>query len=172
MGNYLQRGHAMQEDISRRLQFLGIDESLKKTLKEAKPFIDAHLPAILDGFYKHIGTYEEVSGMFTEPSIMEHAKAKQIEHWQHITSAKLDADYVASVSRIGRTHNQLGLEPRWYMGGYAYILNAITRAVSEHLKDSWKTNNTAKRAAWLTALNTVIMLDMDLAISVYLKKTR
>ena len=31
---------------------------------------------------------------------------------------------VDSVRRIGAAHNRLGLEPQWYIGGYAFITNA------------------------------------------------
>ncbi len=102
--------------------------------------------------------------------MMDRAKNIQASHWGLITSAQFDEHYVASVKKIGQVHNRIGLEPRWYIGGYNFITCGIFQAVSTHLKDSALRNVVDKRNLWLTALNRAVMLDMDFAISVYLEE--
>jgi hypothetical protein len=157
-------------DLSERLHFLGIDENVKETLREAKPFIDGALPEVLNGFYTHLAGYPTVANLFPSPQIIAHARDMQLQHWQLITSANFDDRYVDSVKKIGRTHNRIGLEPRWYIGGYAFIGNRVIEAVSHTLRDRMMGGASEKRHRWLTALNTAVMLDMDFAISVYLEE--
>ncbi len=161
----------MSDNLSERLAFLGIDEEVRASLREAKPFIDAALPGILSGFYGHIEKFPQVAKMFTGGQTMiDRAKGIQASHWALITTAKFDENYVASVRKIGQVHNRIGLEPRWYIGGYNFITCALYEAVSAHLKDSTFKSVVDKRNAWLTALNRVVMLDMDFAISIYLEE--
>lgn len=160
----------MSDNLSERLAFLGIDEQVKASLREAKPFIDAALPEILSGFYSHVGKFPTVAKMFSGQAMMDRASGLQAKHWGLITSAKFDEHYVASVRIIGQVHNRIGLEPRWYIGGYNFITCAIFEAVSAHLKGSMFNHAVEKRNEWLTALNRAVMLDMDFAISIYLEE--
>jgi methyl-accepting chemotaxis protein len=66
------------------------------------------------------------------------------------------------VQTIGRVHHKIGLEPRWYIGGYTYVLNRLVAlAIRTH---RWSPK---KLAALIAAVNASVMLDMDIAISVY-----
>lgn len=165
-------GSAMSSHLSERLLFLGIDEQVRRSLREAKPFIDAALPSVLSGFYSHVGKFPQVAKMFSGQDMMTRAQNMQEKHWGLITSAQFDENYVASVRKIGQVHSRVGLEPRWYIGGYSFISCKILEAVSAHLTDSPFKNVFAKRSAWLTALNRAVMLDMDIAISVYMEEGR
>ena len=66
------------------------------------------------------------------------------------------------VRTIGLIHNKIGLEPRWYIGGYNFVLSQLAAlAVGQY---RWKP---ARLSGVLTALNCAVLLDMDIAISVY-----
>ncbi|GAB4360864.1 MAG: hypothetical protein Kow0026_23500 [Oricola sp.] len=75
--------------------------------------------------------------------------------------------------KIGSVHARIGLEPRWYIGGYCLIVEQLIQGV---LKEYWPTNGifaqkgrSAKEAALvLSSLLKAVMLDMDLSISVYI----
>src|SRR5690606_1782173 len=71
---------------------------------------------------------------------------------------------------IGQTHARLGLEPTWYIGGYALIAEHLIKAV---VKEQWpgilsRGGGAEAMGASLSALIKAVMLDMDLAISTYL----
>lgn len=156
------------EYLERRLQFLGIDKEARALLQEAKPLILNILPGAMDGFYRHIGAFPEVSRLFSGKPMMDRARQAQLTHWELILSARFDDEYIASVRRIGQIYNRIGLEPRWYIGGYNFISCQIFEAVSRHLNGGIFRNASKKRAAWLAALHRAVMLDIDIAISVYL----
>ncbi len=77
-----------------------------------------------------------------------------------------------AVSKIGDTHNRIGLEPRWYIGGYSALLSGLLRAVEVNMAEGWFGGKaTRERKAELqTALVKAALLDMDFAISVYLER--
>jgi hypothetical protein len=53
-----------ESTILERLRFNMIDEEAVTVLREAKPFILAELPRILDDFYDHVGKFAETAKFF------------------------------------------------------------------------------------------------------------
>jgi len=76
-------------------------------LRENKPFIVAALPAVLDDFYRHIAKFSETAALFKSREHMAHAKQMQMKHWVLIAEGRFDAQYEASVDKIGEAHNRL-----------------------------------------------------------------
>ena len=160
----------VSDDFRVRLQFVGLDDNLRATLRELAPLISRELPRILDEFYDHISNFPDVMALFSNEEHMRHAKKMQILHWERIATAAFDDGYVESVTRIGEAHNRLGLGPRWYIGGYSFLIAGLTRAIERHVHRRWFDSIAAreKRATMLSAIITAALLDMDIAISVYL----
>ncbi len=158
----------MEEAISGRLAFLGIDQGVRQAIRESKSFVDGSLSSILDGFYRHLQGFEEPARMFPNPEHMHRAKLAQIDHWKRITSGDFDEDYYASVRKIGQVHHRVELNPRWYIGGYGILGAQMMSAVMDHLNAKPTKDSVAKSKKWITALYRAIMLDMDIAISVYM----
>ncbi|THK35801.1 hypothetical protein EHS39_23065 [Ensifer sp. MPMI2T] len=53
--------------------------------------------------------------------------------WGNIAEAKFNAEYGARVKAIGQVHARIGLDPRWYIGGYALIAeHLIGEVVKAH----------------------------------------
>jgi methyl-accepting chemotaxis protein len=159
-----------KDSAARRLEFTGIDQESRATLRELRPFIARVLPAILDDFYRHIARFPETARLFSNEGHMKHARAMQLRHWDLIASATFDDDYVRSVTAIGEAHNRLGLEPRWYIGGYSLVLTGLLCAIEKEIPSGWfGSAGRDRKAAMLDALSKAALLDMDFAISVYLE---
>ena len=165
----------MSDDLSlqQRLEFLQLDEKRRTALKSIKPMIDRDLPAALDAFYAHVARFPELAKFFRDTAHMAGAKNAQLRHWDNISSANFTQDYVRSVTTIGQTHARIGLEPRWYIGGYALITEFLIHTLVE---ESWPRGlfqrnggKSGEVADALGALTKAIFLDMDYAISVYLQ---
>lgn len=155
--------------IGNRLSFARIDGECVKLLRSAKPIVQSALPGILDEFYKHISRFPEARSIFRSTEHMNHAKAMQIKHWNIIVDGNFDASYEESVTKIGEAHNRLGLEPRWYIGGYNFVITGLVSA----LEKGWRVGffDRAGRERKTDVINAVIraaMVDMDIAISVYI----
>jgi methyl-accepting chemotaxis protein len=147
-------------DLSARLRFMGIDSQTKATLPALWAFVEPRLEGILQRFYAHVRAEPMLDGMIgTRQSSLEKA---QTRHWSRLFSGQFDADYAASVDRIGRIHQKIGLEQRWYVAGYQFILSELVTVISSRFRFSPK-----KASAFIGALNKVVMFDLDLALSTY-----
>jgi hypothetical protein len=149
--------------IHERLRFARIDADTKRALLDLKPILEAELPAILDGFYRHIQSFPEVSRMFG-PGRTEPAKNAQLAHWRTIMEGDFGPAYVASVRRIGQMHAKIGLEPRWYVGGYSLIAAGVAPVVLA------KAKRPQDGARLLDAFYKAMMLDIDFALSIYVEE--
>ena len=160
-------------DISNRLKFLNIDAETRTLLKSFAPQIAAALPEILTGFYAHLRQWQQLAAMFRDPSSMDRAARAQEAHWMKLFSGRFDADYVASVRRVGLMHSRIGLEPSWYIGGYAFTVGRLTElATKAHSSRLDPAGAAAKVAHLIQAINKAVMLDMDLAISIYIEENK
>ena len=146
--------------LNERMTFLKIDEPTIRTLRSLWPQIEAALPEILSRFYDHLRSVPALSALLgtQQPKLVR----AQTQHWERLFSGRFDDDYAESTRRIGLVHHRIGLEPRWYIGGYAFVLEALTA----HLATKHRFSG-VKLAAAISAVNKAALLDMDYAISVY-----
>jgi hypothetical protein len=94
-------------------------------------------------------------------------------HWVNIADGNFNEEYVGKVRTIGTVHARIGLEPQWYIGGYAIILDHLINCAVEEIFPkggmfSKKTMKPAEFGKALASLVKAVLLDMDLAISVYI----
>jgi methyl-accepting chemotaxis protein len=153
-----------QQDYRReeRLRFLGIDASTTAALGGFRDTVQARLPQIVESFYAYLKTWPELWKMFGGDQNVARVKVTQGEHWRGLLCGQFDDAYMERVRRIGQTHERIGLEPRWYMGGYCFALNKLVEAAVEKYRRDPK-----RLTQVLQALNQAVFLDMDLAISIY-----
>lgn len=156
-------------EIKDKLAFVGMDNSQTAVLATLKPHISKAVGPALDRFYSHATTNPETARHFQSASHIEHAKQKQVDHWCLIATGKFDLEYIEGVTRIGKVHAKLGLEPKWYIGGYSLILEEL---VSSIIKSELKGFGVAKKGEragkGIAAVVKAALIDMDYAISVYL----
>jgi methyl-accepting chemotaxis protein len=164
---------AASKSLDARLAFMKLDAPARQRLADAKALIMQHLPEALDRFYDEVRQYPETTRFFRDTGHMRAARDRQLGHWERISSGQFDQSYVEAVTRIGEVHARIGLEPRWYIGGYALVLERLIEAVVEA---RWPSRRFGKRsgdakavAAELSALAKATLLDMDYSISVYLE---
>lgn len=162
-----------RKNIAAGLAFNQIDQSVGATLREAKSLILGELPAVLDAFYAHVARFGETADFFKSRDTMLHAKQMQLKHWAIIVEGRFDDTYEASVTKIGETHNRLGLEPRWYIGGYNFLVSGLVEAVARKLPRHMFDRSAIDRIVKLQkAIIKAAMLDMDFVIAVYLEAGR
>lgn len=158
--------------LTRRLEFIKIDASAREVLKSLKPLIDKELPPALDGFYQWIRQFPETSRFFRDDAHMNSAKNAQLRHWSNISAGNLSEDYAKSVRSIGQAHARVGLDARWYIGGYALISEQLIHAAVASLwpKGAFggKSKKADEAARAIATLVKAVFLDMDLAISSYI----
>ncbi|MBE9605225.1 globin-coupled sensor protein [Acetobacteraceae bacterium H6797] len=160
-------------DFRERLSFLEIDDEGRKLLAGFQPALKEALPGILTDFYNHLAHFPGPNSLFKSPAAREHAASAQLTHWLRLFTAQFDEDYATSVRAIGLAHSRIGLEPRWYLGGYGFILGRLS-GLACGFHDSRFGGAAARRktAALIAVMSRVLLLDMELAISIYIEENK
>jgi methyl-accepting chemotaxis protein len=155
----------MDMDRSANMTFLQIDGDTQAALREFREVLARHIDGVLDVFYRHVAANPATAKMFANPERMAHARAMQKRHWmESVFAGQFDDRYFAQVTEIGKVHQRIGLEPRWYTAGYCFVLNLVTKlAVDTYRK------RPERLAQVLAAVNKAAFLDMDIATSVYIE---
>jgi methyl-accepting chemotaxis protein len=125
---------SQSNSLGERLSFMGLDKSKQNNLRDIKEIIMAALPGALDRFYAQVRSTPQTQKFFASQGHIESAKNRQVHHWEAISSGQFDQHYVAAVTKVGEIHARIGLEPRWYIGGYAMVVESLIEAVVE---DRW-----------------------------------
>lgn len=147
-------------DREGRLRFMRINEKTGQRLRDFWKIVEPQMPEILDVFYQHIGTIPQLASMVgTQTSRLKHV---QSAHWQRLFSGTFDEAYMQGVRTIGLTHNRIGLDPRWYIGGYLLVMNKLAEIATTAYRRSPQLC-----AEVIGAANSAIMMDMELALAVY-----
>ena len=165
---------AQDPHLQERLDFLNMDTAARSRLRSIQPVIRKEIGPALDAFYAQVRLFPHTRGFFSDDRHMNVAAGRQRDHWEIIASGEYGPAYVAGVQAIGQAHARLGLEPRWYIGGYALVSEHLIKAV---MKDSRpkgllaRSSEAEAEAAGerVVALVKAMLLDMDFAISIYLE---
>jgi methyl-accepting chemotaxis protein len=152
-----------QQDVDKKLAFFNITaDDVARFAQITKVMNTVAVPA-LDRLYERIGATPETAGFFSSRQAMTHARDKQVEHWNAMFSGAPGSDYVARAQRIGDVHARIGLEPGWYIGAYASVLDeVIVRFLSGGIGLGRK-----RRAEAVASLVKMALLDMEVALSAY-----
>jgi methyl-accepting chemotaxis protein len=149
-----------QDDIDGRLRFISIRSEDRRLLPEFWKLVEPKLPEILDGFYAHAQSVPHLANLMGAKA--SRLKQSQASHWARLFSGRFDENYFTSVRAIGMVHFRIGLEPRWYIGSYQFILAHLTEIAVDSAR--W---SPARLKSMLRAISAAVMLDMDIAISIY-----
>ncbi len=148
-----------------RLRFLRISSNDGEDLHQVRTLVTPHLSKIVDIFYDHLGKFSDLSVMIGSADRIAYLKKAQISHWTALLSGNYDEEFFKRAARIGLAHAKIGLEPRWYLGGYCLVQSHLDALLVKLVR--W---NREKLSRFLDVLHKVIYLDMDLAISVYIDR--
>lgn len=165
----------MSDAIASRLEFMEFDADQRAALQDTQPAIRATIGKALDRFYARAQRTGETANFFSNAAHMAKAKAAQEKHWGHLATAQFDSSYYESIRRIGATHARIGLEPRWYVGSYALVIEDLIAGVARRapwwrrLLAVWRP---AAAQAATKALVKAALLDMELSLSVYFEEAQ
>ncbi|RJL06967.1 globin-coupled sensor protein [Paracoccus aestuarii] len=154
-------------DLQARLEFLGLDGADQARIRAISPQIQVSVAKALEAFYTKVAATPILRRHFSDKAHTDRARSSQARHWDRIASGEYGSDYADAVTRIGAVHARIGLEPRWYIGGYGLVLDQVIR----DLLTERRTLTAAGRmrlAEDISAVMRAALLDVDLSISTYL----
>ncbi|MFN6999079.1 MAG: protoglobin domain-containing protein, partial [Elioraea tepidiphila] len=150
---------ATGDRIDSRTAFMRLSPDSRAALAEAWAIIQPSLDQVLSVFYDHLKRTPETAAMLEAHARrgLDWLKGAQRKHWERLFAGTFDAAYVEGVRRVGIAHARIGLDPRWYLGGYALALAEIGRLVGA--RHRW---NGKRAAEVMAAVTGAVFLDMDL----------
>lgn len=151
-------------NFAAKLDFFNLGAEDFARFPQAAKAIAAHAPAALDRLYTKISATPEAAAKFTSPDRMTHARNKQIEHWSQMFAGAADERYRDSAERIGRVHSRIGLEPSWYIGAYASVLEEV---IIEMTGKGLGRFSSRRSARLIGSMVKMALLDMEIALSTY-----
>ncbi len=147
-------------DVADSLKFMEVNAEVCNELETLWSVVEPRLPDVLDEFYAHLETIPSLTKMLGGQN--SRLKTAQSAHWKRLFMSRFDGEYLESARIIGLTHNRIGLAPKWYIGGYRFIMNRLIQIVLEKNRFSPTAGGRA-----VSALMTALMVDIELVISVY-----
>ncbi|QDT31988.1 protoglobin domain-containing protein [Thalassoglobus polymorphus] len=149
------------EEQKHFLKLTGEDEKFVAELQSSFTSIASQL---IENFYDHLLSYTTTSKFLKDPRLIARLKSMQIEYFSELLSGKYDAEYARKRLQIGQKHQQIGLEPRWYLGAYNIYLQECFPAFAASLG-----KEVPKQ---LLSLLKVILLDIGLTLETYFAESK
>ncbi|MCI0443366.1 protoglobin domain-containing protein, partial [bacterium] len=147
------------------MKFLRFENKDQQLLKDLLELFTQHADEIVEAFYSHLLKFEDTRSLLTSEEVTIRLKALQKEYLLSLVRGVYDEDYYESRLRIGRTHERIKLEPKYYLGTYALYLSLLYPLIFEKYRgDEDKLLNT------LLALTRIIMFDAQIAMEAYIEK--
>jgi methyl-accepting chemotaxis protein len=147
-------------DMRARLDLMRINPDTTKTLAEFWPHARSMLPDILDGFYRHATVQPQLARILGTKT--DQLKRDLGAHLERLFSGCFDAGYFDSARSVGLMNSQIGLEPRWYVGGCNSVLAQLSDLAGRVHRYS------PRRARQVSqAVTAAVLLDIEIVISIY-----
>jgi methyl-accepting chemotaxis protein len=159
-----------------RLDLLQIDEPMRATLREMRPFFVNYLPGILARFYDKVRHYDPASGIFRDGAMQE-AVRMQLHHWELIAAGDFGPDYLSSMTRFCEFNQRAGVAPQWYVGCRQMFISQELLKADENEIAIPRFGRAARaardrKALMLSTITKVAMLDTENVVATYFGTNR
>jgi signal transduction histidine kinase len=122
------------------------------------------IPEIVDDFYSHLNRFEFLRTIVEKHTTIQRLKMAFEGYCRELLSGNYDQDYFAKRSRVGMTHERVGLPINWYIGMLAYLQQVLIARVKKTYQSSesdllWKA---------CEALQRLILMDQLIIVEAYI----
>lgn len=161
----------VDNELKERLAFLRITPDDVDLAERRKEIIGTAIDRALEAFYSHVAKTPAAAVKFGSADHVNRTKARQSDHWRLLATAQIDGAYMERARRVGQVHARIGLDPRWYLGGYAVLLSEMLAVLLPPLTRGSRVTRKRREAEAQATLGLMVrlsILDMDVAISTYI----
>ena len=146
-----------QAEIATRLNFLDWSQADDRCLQAARvDFSEAH-QHFVDRLYQHLGQFSGPAALLQDATVTARLKHSQLSYYERLWQGPRDLDYVRDRLRVGLVHDQVGLELKWYLGGYRLYLDSLLQNLF----------GTQPASALYASVLKAVFFDMTLTIDAY-----
>src|SRR3954468_21109346 len=159
-----------------RLDLLALDEPMRMTLLEMRPFFAVALPRILARFYDKVRHYDPSCGILKDDAMQE-AIRLQMHHWDLIALGDFGPAYASSIARFCEINQRARVTPQWYIGcRLMFVAEQLMKAVEAGVQipryGRAAQEARAKKASMLNAIAKANMLDTENVVAFYFGANR
>ena len=141
-------------------EFIGFTDADAGIIRQTKPIIEKHLPAIVARFYTHLLHYPPTRKFFlkkdgsVDTEYVELRMRHLTNFWLRTADGVFDDDFASYIDYVGRGHTSRGADPniyiheRYVIGQVGMIQHAISEAVTKELRDKDPEFEFAAGEAW------------------------
>lgn len=152
-----------EAERSDRLRFFDLTADDEALLRAMKPLAERTVDGIVADFYAHLLRFPGLEELLrADPDRITRLKGLQRAYFLSLTDGKKDEQYFDCRLRVGNAHQQVGIEPAWYLGAFSLYLRLALRSLVAAEGDGLRV------MATLEALIKTIFLDMSLAMDTYI----
>ena len=154
-------------EIAERKAFLEFSELDSDRLRHLHELIGPMGMAFSEVFYSHLLSFEPMRRLIPDQQAMDSLHGAQSAYFSGLTAGDYGDAYVANRLRVGQVHNQIGLEPKWYIGAYRKYLSGLMPLVWEQCDGDIR-----RFLASYDSLLKIVLFDMGLALDSYFQAER
>jgi len=148
-----------------QIGFFRVTAQDRQALRELAPRLVPLLPKVIDCFYDTLGAFPATRMFFTSPAVVENLKTVQLEYFTDLFFNPFNLENIQKRKNIGNTHVRIGLQPKWYIGGYALYSQYLFAILRQIYPD-----DPVRLEASQSALLKAIFLDMQVALETYIER--
>lgn len=149
-------------EIAQRKAFLEFGEADVAQLQALNASALDDADTVIEALYEHFLRFDKTRAFFKDPAVLSRVKRMQKIYFLELTQGSYDAAYVANRVNVGKVHQRIDLDAKWYLGAYNFYL----RAVMDRLFDGGA-SDPAEAVATLSSLIKLVFFDIGLAMQTY-----
>ena len=150
------------DEISLRKEYLQLNNEDVSLLQQLNQRIKKKDKSYIADFYSHLLSFKEIQSLINDDSTLERLRKSQAIYFNELTSGNYDWEYVLKRLKVGYIHQQVGLEPKWYLGAYNSFLSEIIPKICSLFNDDYL--NAIKT---IQALLKIVFFDMGFSLESY-----
>ena len=149
--------------IEQTKALFGIDREDERAMVEAKPQIEEHLDAIIDGYYARLLQDGEVESLIGDADTLGRLRRAMRGYLQELFGGRYDGVYVTHRLQVGVVHKRIGVSPALYMAAVSTLTELLIDVVH-------RTADRRSRPAEVTArsLRKLLSFDVQFTFDTYL----
>jgi len=150
-------------ELARRKQILEFGPEDEERLQKLAMVSEDYAQEVIDAFYRHLLSFEEMKAFFPDSELLNRVKAKQKAYFVRLTQGNYDLDYVEDRLKIGAIHEQIDLPVKFYLSMYNFYL----RQVWQHIFEIDREHPDEMMEVFFSLMK-LTFLDISLAIDTYI----
>lgn len=141
------------------LRYLVIDTPTQLLAEQLWRLLEEPSAELIASFYRD--TRQSAAGLLLDEVTIVRLGQRQRDHWRALFTGQFDEKYQRSATLIAIRHLEIGLDPKWYVAGYAMLkIQFAEKLLETPLPLKTKT-------ALLSTLEKYIAVDMAVSLSTY-----